>query len=109
MALAASLFYPQIVQAINMALWIFCLIVEAAALLHCLVQRAEAFPAIGTLSKPIWLGLIGGGLFLTAIGPYLLLLGPLSIFSLIAIGIAALYLLDVRPALRDAVDGHGSW
>jgi hypothetical protein len=108
MPVGAPLFYPSIIGAINMALWIFSLVVEAAALLHCLVQRADAFPAIGTLSKVAWLGLIGGGLFLTAIGPYLLL-GPLSIFSLIAIGIAAVYLLDVRPALRDAVDGHGSW
>jgi hypothetical protein len=23
--------------------------------------------------------------------------------------IALVYLLDLRPALRDAVDGHGSW
>jgi hypothetical protein len=108
MALAAPVFYGQIINYIDLVLWLFCLVVEVAALLHCVIQRAEAFPAIGTLSKAAWLGMIGGGLLLTAISPYLLG-GVLSIFPLIAIGIAAVYLLDVRPALRDAVDGHGSW
>jgi Protein of unknown function (DUF2516) len=108
MANAAPLFYGLVISYINLVLWLFCLVVDVAALLHCVVQRAEGFPAIGTLSKPIWLGLLGGGLLLTAISPYLLG-GVLSIFPLIAIGIAAVYLLDVRPALRDAVDGQGSW
>jgi hypothetical protein len=31
------------------------------------------------------------------------------IFSLIAIAAAALYLLDVRPGLRDISNGRGSW
>jgi hypothetical protein len=108
MALAAPLFYGLVRDYIDLVLWLFCLVVEVAALLHCVVQRAEAFPAIGTMSKTAWLALIGGGLLLTAISPYLLG-GPIGIFALIAIGIAAVYLLDVRPALRDAVDGHGSW
>ena len=107
MAQAAPIFYASILSWFNLALWLFCLVVEVAALLHCVVQRAEAFPAIGTMSKVAWLSLIFGGLFLTAISPYLG--GILTIFPLIAIGIAAVYLLDVRPALRDAVDGHGSW
>jgi hypothetical protein len=108
MAHAAPEFYGYVIDYIDLVLWLFCLVVEVAALLHCVVQRAEAFPAIGTMSKVAWLALIGGGLLLTAISPYLLG-GPISIFPLIAIGIAAVYLLDVRPALRDAVDGHGSW
>jgi hypothetical protein len=108
MAQAAPIFYGIVIDYVNVVLWLFCLVVEAAALLHCVVQRAEAFPAIGTMSKTAWLALIAGGLLLTAISPYLLG-GVLSIFPLIAIGIAAVYLLDIRPALRDAVDGHGSW
>jgi hypothetical protein len=108
MAQAAPIFYGIVIDYVNVVLWLFCLVIEVAALLHCVVQRAEAFPAIGTMSKTAWLALIGGGLLLTAISPYLLG-GVLSIFPLIAIGIAAVYLLDIRPALRDAVDGHGSW
>jgi hypothetical protein len=32
-----------------------------------------------------------------------------GLFGLIAITVAAVYLLDIRPALRDAIDGHGPW
>lgn len=108
MAEAAPLFYSTVQGWIDLVLWLSCLVIEVAALLHCVVQRAEAFPAIGTMSKVAWLGLIGGGLLLTAIAPYLLG-GVLTIFPLIAVGIAAVYLLDIRRGLRDAIDGHGSW
>jgi len=108
MVSAVPIFYAQVENYISIAVWIFCLVLGAAAFLHCVVQRTDAFPAIGTMSKSIWLALIGGGELLTAISPNLQL-GSLGIFSLIAAGIFSVYLLDIRPALRDAVDGHGSW
>jgi hypothetical protein len=106
MAEAAPLFYLDVKGYIDIVLWLFCLVVEVAALLHCVVQRSEAFPAIGTMSKVAWLALIGGGLVLTAVSPYLFG-NVLNIFPLIAVGIAAVYLLDIRRGLRDAIDGHG--
>ncbi|WP_433613079.1 DUF2516 family protein [Dactylosporangium sp. CA-139114] len=108
MVSAVPVFYDDVEYYIRVAVWIFCLVLGAAAFLHCVVQRPDAFPAIGTMSKSIWLALIGGGELLTALSPSLGL-GHLGIFSLIAAGIFAVYLLDIRPALRDAVDGHGSW
>lgn len=102
------MFYDRVELFIDLAVWIFCLVIGAAAILHCLVQRADAFPAIGTMSKTIWLALTGGGELLTAVAPTLRM-GYLSLFLLISAGIFAVYLLDIRPALRDAVDGHGSW
>jgi hypothetical protein len=108
MAQAAPIFYGEVVNYINLVLWVFCLVIGAAGLLHCLVQRGEAFAAIGTLSKTAWLALNGGGLLITAVTPYLFN-SVLNIFPLIAVGIAAVYLLDVRPALREATDGRGSW
>jgi hypothetical protein len=48
--------------------------------------------------------MIGGSVFVT-----LLTKTALGILGLVAITIAAVYLLDVRPALRDAIDGRGSW
>jgi hypothetical protein len=108
MALSAPVFYPLVLTYINWVVLLFCLIVDVMALLHCVIQRAEPFAAIGTLSKGAWLGLIAAGTLLTAISP-LLLIGPLNLFAMAAIAVSAIYLLDVRPALRDAVDGHGSW
>ena len=53
------------------------------------------------------LAILGGSVLLTllcrASGNFL------SIFGLAAITAAAIYLLDVRPALRDATDGTGPW
>ena len=108
MVSAVPVFYERVEFYISVGVWIFCLVLGAAAFLHCVVQRNDAFPAIGTMSKTIWLALIGGGELLTAISPNLGL-GFLGIFPLISAGIFAVYLLDIRPALRDAVDGHGSW
>jgi hypothetical protein len=101
---AAPLFFADVIRLTNVALLILSIVIELAAFGHCLLQRTDAFAAIGTLSKGIWLALTGGAVLVT-----LLSLSALSILGLIAITVAAIYLLDIRPALRDAVDGHGPW
>ena len=85
------------------ALWLLVLGIEVVAFVNCLTQRAEAFPVVSSIPKGGWLALTGGALFFTA------LLGLISFLGLIAVAAALIYLLDLRPALRDAVDGHGSW
>jgi hypothetical protein len=103
MAHAAPVFFNDVQYYINFALFIGAIVIELAAFVHCLLQRPEAFAAIGTFSKGIWLLLTGASVVVTLFAPVIGILG------LIAITIAAVYLLDVRPALRDAVDGHGPW
>lgn len=90
---------------IDWALVGITLVIGVAAFVHCLMQRADAFPAIGTLSKVAWLLLIG----VTFLLALLLRAGGLGLFSLIAAGVALVYLLDVRPALRDVSGGRGPW
>jgi hypothetical protein len=94
---------------INVAVLIFALVIEIVALGHCLVQRPDAFPAINTLSKRTWLALTGGSVLVTLLSflGFFVSLGVM--FVMIGIAVVGVYLLDVRPALRDAVDGHGSW
>src|SRR6266699_2693826 len=103
MATAAPIFYVDVTHYINLVLFVFSLVIEGVALVHCLPQRADAFPAIGTLPKGAWIGIIAVTMLLTVA------LGPISMFGLIGIAAAAIYLLDVRPGLRDATDGHGPW
>ena len=79
------------------------LVVELFAFVNCMTQRADAFSAVGSISKGGWLALTGGALLFTGI------LGFFSLFGMIAVAAALVYLLDIRPALRDAVDGHGPW
>lgn len=84
--------------------WVWMIIGYGAALLsliasiHCAVQKPEAFNAIGTLTKGTWLGLlvISFGLSLIFGG-----FGGLSLFGLIALCAALIYLLDVRGGIKD--------
>src|SRR5688572_11787908 len=103
--LAAVYFAYEVESWINRALMVISLVIEAVALVHCLVQRSDAFTAIGTLSKRVWVALLVGALLLTALST-----SVVGILGFIALTIAAIYMLDVRPALRDAPDGGpNSW
>jgi hypothetical protein len=104
MVVAAPIFYLTVANIVTYALTLVCLIIELFAFVNCLTQRADAFPVVGRIPKGGWLAMTGAALLVT------LLFGSVrSFLGLIAITIAAVYLLDVRPALRDAVDGQGSW
>jgi hypothetical protein len=89
---------------IESLLTVFTLVLELVALVHCAVQKSDAFRAIGSLSKGIWLLLIAGSMVLT------LLIGssPLGLIGLVGLIAASVYLLDVRPGLRDLRSG-GLW
>ena len=104
MVSAAPLFYQDVQYIIDRVLLVFALVVQGVALVHCITQRSDAFPAIGTLPKGAWIAILGVCLLLTLLG-----FGPLSIFGLIGISAALVYLLDVRVGLRDLSDGKGFW
>jgi hypothetical protein len=70
------------------------------ALLDCLTRKAAAFPAVDKLTKPSWvLILLVSGLLGTFASPPL---WPISLISAVA---AAVYLADVRPAVREVSNG----
>jgi hypothetical protein len=106
MAIAAPLFAFEVRYVIELILLVFALVIEGVALVHAITQRSDAFPAIGTLPKGGWIAILAVCLVLTlpAFG-----FGPLSIFGLVGIAAAMIYLLDVRIGLRDLHDGRGSW
>ncbi|MDG4833642.1 DUF2516 family protein [Solwaraspora sp. WMMD1047] len=104
MATTAPLFYPAVVSVINLVLLVFALVIQGVALVHCVTQRSDAFPAIGTLPKGAWVAILAVCLVLT-----LLLYRPINLFALIGIAAALIYLLDVRVGLRDMTDGKGFW
>ena len=104
MASSAPIFYAAVVGYLNLLVLILSLVVQAVALIHCLTQRGDGFQAIGTLPKGAWAAILAICIVLT-----LLLSGPVGIFSLIGIAAALIYLLDVRPGLKDLSDGKGFW
>lgn len=103
---AAPIFVYDIEYYVTLAILVVMLVVEIVAFVNCITQRADAFPVVGSLSKAAWLVILGGSILLTLI---CFTPGSISIFGFIAITAAAIYMLDVRPALRDATDGTGSW
>ena len=104
MASSAPIFYAVAVGYINLLILIFSLVVQAVALIHCLTQRGDGFQAIGTLPKGAWAAILAICIVLT-----LLVSSAVGIFSLIGIAAALIYLLDVRPGLKDLSDGKGFW
>jgi hypothetical protein len=104
----AYLFYDDVERAFTVTVTIALLVIEVYALVHCLAQRADAFTAADTLSKNAWTGILLGSVLVTAICG-LWLRQTISIFAFAAITAAAIYLLDVRPGLRDATNGSGGW
>jgi predicted PurR-regulated permease PerM len=72
------------------------------ALIDCVLRPPAAFVAAGKLTKPMWLAISALALL------FLWLSGPLSFLGIPAIIAAIVYLVDVRPAVRE-VQGGGRW
>jgi hypothetical protein len=106
MAYSAPIFYDEVASLISIVVLIVSLIVQAIALIHCVTQRGDGFQAIGTLPKGAWLAILAVCFLLTFLGVGG---GATGIFGLIGIAAALIYLLDVRPGLRDLTDGKGFW
>jgi hypothetical protein len=87
---------------LTLIIGVLALGVQAYALVDAFRQRTDAFPAAGKLTKPIWLGILGVA---TAIG-VIFVKAPFVFFDLIAFVAAAVYLVDVRPAIK-AISGGG--
>lgn len=65
------------------------------ALADCLTRKTAAFPAAEKLTKPSWVAiLVIAGAFGSLLSP------PAYPISLISAVVAAVYLADVRPAVR---------
>lgn len=79
-------------------------LLSVVALAHCALQRPDSFTMAGPLSKGVWLAILAGTLLLTALG---FGGGGLGIFGIIGLIAALVYLLDIRPSIRDG--GSNPW
>lgn len=79
-------------------------LLSVVALAHCALQRPDAFHNAGPLTKGVWLAILAGTLLLTALG---FGGGSLGIFGIIGLIASLVYLLDIRPAIRDG--GSNPW
>ena len=92
-----------------LALGVAALAMTVFALVDALRHRPDALAAAGKLTKPIWCGILG----VAAIIAFIVVFNPLSIFGIITVVAAGVYLVDVRPALRNITGGgqgpYGRW
>ncbi|GAA1598720.1 DUF2516 family protein [Actinoplanes couchii] len=102
MATAAPLFFQDVRTIVDVAVLLVSLAVQLVALVHCLMQRGPGFQALGTLPKGAWAAIIGVCLVITATGRIMMI-------TMIGVAAALVYLLDVRPGLKDLSDGKGFW
>ena len=98
-----------------LVLSVLALGVEIFALVDALRQRKDAFIAAGKLTKPIWLAILGVA---TAFGFIYLRpsFAPFPLLQIVSFVAAAVYLADVRPAVRGMTGGgrgsngpYGPW
>lgn len=73
------------------------------AFIDCLRTRPDAFTAAGKQTKQIWSLLTG----IAALVGFIFMFNPFNLFNLAAIVAAAVYLTDVRPAVRSFTGKRG--
>lgn len=93
----------QLQSWIAMALGVAALALECWAFVDALRRRPDAFVAADKRTKGFWLAVTGVAL---AVG-FVFLFSVGSMFGLLAVVAAGIYLADVRPAL-DRVMGRGN-
>jgi len=71
------------------------------ALVDCATRKAAAFPAAGKLTKPTWL-------LMTGLSAAVSWLPGVDLLAMVATTVAAVYLADVRPAVRE-ISGPQRW
>ena len=79
-----------------LAVWVVTFAVKAFAFVDCIRRPAEAFPAVGRQSKPLWL-ILTGLAAATGVFPSL----TVTIFGLAGIIIGLIYVFDIRVRIID--------
>ncbi len=84
-------------------LYVVAQVLTLWAFVDALIRPAAGFVASGKLTKPAWAAITG----LAAVFVYLF--GAMSFLGLPAVIAAVVYLVDVRPAVRELRRGGNGW
>jgi hypothetical protein len=80
-----------------------CLGLQGWAVVDCVTRRSQAFVIAEKLTKPAWVIIS----ILAAVLTFYL--GVINFIGIAGIIASIVYLVDVRPALREITSGEGSW
>ncbi len=90
------------ISAILQVLLIAALLLQGFAVVHCLIQRADAFPAAGKWNKWGWAIVTFLAFVVTFVSH-----SPIGLLPLIGFVASCVYIVDVRPAVREISGGRG--
>jgi Protein of unknown function (DUF2516) len=102
---------PQLVAAqgvVFFALGALAFVIQLVALVDAVRHRPDAFVAAGKMTKQRWMIILGVAAALGFVSLGGVFLSPLNFLNIIAFVAAAVYLVDVKPALRQVSGGGGS-
>jgi hypothetical protein len=87
-----------IVAYLEIALWIALLVLKAFAFGDAVMRPKDAFPAADKQTKALWLILVGLALLTHLIPQFM---QPIGLFNIAGTIAAAVYVVGVRPAVRE--------
>lgn len=86
--------FGQFQGLVSSILWLGAIGLAVFGLIDALRVPTDAFPYAGKRTKTLWLVILG------VAAAVLLVAGPLNILGLAAVVASAVYLVDVRPAVK---------
>lgn len=107
-AVNVGLVVTEIIKYLLLALTVLTVIGGLAALVHAIVTRPDAFPAVDTKSKAFWVAVLAVSTLVAAVfGASSLLTSMLGLLYLAGVIGICVYLAEVRPRV-DEIQGR-SW
>jgi NAD/NADP transhydrogenase alpha subunit len=80
-----------------------CLGLQLWAVVDCVARKSQAFVLTGKLTKPAWLAITIVAAVVT------LYLGVINFIGIAGIIGSIVYLVDVRPAVKEITSGESPW
>ncbi len=94
----------SVIPYLTMALWVALLVLKAFAFGDVVMRPKEAFPAADKQTKVLWSILVGLALLMHLIPMFS---SPLSLFNIAGTTAAAVYVVGVRPAVKEVGGRRG--
>jgi hypothetical protein len=97
-------FVGQVQSLVLLVLGLGALALTGFAAFDVVRRKAPLFPHVGRLTKPAWTGILVAAFLISIV--YFGSPGTLGILNVVGVVAAAVYLVEVRPKLRQ-IDGGG--
>lgn len=102
-------FVSPIITVITLAMGAIGALVGVFAFVDAVIRRADAYPAADKQTKLTWAAITGISALVAILGIYPMVFPPPSLLWLAAMIGSLVYLLGVRPRLREVTDGNSHW